>query len=138
MDEQELPEVEAEAEPVPASLMATLRVSSLPASANPTDIPDELAAPRQESEPISAGAIGSTCPALEPEIVQYLGQPIEFRIAVDDQGQVIYTEVSQSSQSDAYDQLGACLVEQWQFYPAVTDEQPVFSNLIVVLQIDEE
>jgi TonB family protein len=134
--ELDLPDVAISDEVTPANWTANLlNVGTIPASEDPTDIPEQPAIPNGDSLTVTADPLTSSCDA-EPEAYQFFGQPVELQVAIDETGQIFdKVQIRQSSGNSAYDDLAACLIREWEFTPAVSGGQPIASNLVIVITI---
>ncbi|MBD2460778.1 hypothetical protein H6G89_06945 [Oscillatoria sp. FACHB-1407] len=134
----DLPGVSISQNPVPASFVASVTASSIPASENPRDLPDQNAAPLTQSQEFLSDPAQSAC-IITPEVTRYFGETVSMQVVIDDQGQVAETVVrTPLIESQEYTDLAQCLVKTWQFKPAMSGGQPIYSdNLIVSITISQ-
>jgi TonB family protein len=137
VDPSQLAQVETEQEAEPVRLTALLQVASVPAEEleNP---PDTIAQPKDTVDGISrysfvADPTTSAClpnaeavPSIEAETA------VAVQVVTNEQGQVEEAILRQSSENPAYDDLVICLVENWEYQPAIAQGQPVASNALMV------
>ncbi|MEP0868402.1 TonB family protein [Trichocoleus desertorum AS-A10] len=127
-------------DPVPAEFQASLSVTE-PGGPGAVDFHDQLATPKATSKTFPSDPTSVSGCVLVPESVQYFGQSVELRIAIDEQGRVLddATVVRQSSGSESFDQLATCVIASWEFNPAFDRinnvESRVSSNLDVFVTI---
>jgi TonB family protein len=134
-----LGETEVEESPVPTRLIA--RISHQPIAqqdSNDVGMGDQPARPIQDRETFVSDPTVSAC-TVNPAVMTSLGTAVGLRVATDASGAVIEAIVQQSSQNPAYDELAACLVNNWQFEPAMYQGQPVDNDqLLVYITIEPE
>jgi outer membrane biosynthesis protein TonB len=117
---------------VPVSLTASLTTDAAPLDTN-QPLPDETAQPKTEVKRISGR---SPC-RVTPEVVRFLGKTVALQVATDETGQVVETVTQESSENPAYDRLATCLVENWEFSPAIAQGEAVANDgLVVRITID--
>lgn len=110
-------------------------------AASPPDLPDLLPL-EQAAQPqpdVQRFLTNSQLPPCDvtPEAVFFLGKTVALRVTTDAAGQVVQTVTEVSSQNLAYDELAACLVQNWRFKPAIIRGQPARSDgLIIQIKID--
>lgn len=119
--------------PIPASFSATLTVAPAPE-------PEGVVAPVLQDEPTKVFQSQVSRCVLHPEALHSFGQSVVLQIEVDAAGQVVTpVQVANSSQNDRYDQLAQCVVQEWQFKPAMTTQAsqklPVAGQLTVQVAI---
>lgn len=127
---------------VPSSFSASLSV-------NPpeTDIPagGKLAEPIEPARNFANNAgNGSACGLITPDLINYLGTPIQFRVIVDADpndpsvGKVADLTPLDGSGNSTYDSLAGCLLREWTFRTPSTDAtvEASSSEVIVTVQID--
>ncbi len=127
-----------------AMLDATLVPNYLTArlvAASPPDLPDlpPLEQAAQPQPDVQRFLTNSQLPPCDvtPEAVFFLGKTVALRVTTDAAGQVVQTATEVSSQNLAYDELAACLVQNWSFKPAIVRGKPARSDgLIIQIKID--
>lgn len=126
VSEEPVPETANQA--VPALLTASLTTDAAPSEPTSEPLPDETAQPKTEVKRISRR---SPC-RVTPEVVKFLGKTVALQVATDETGQVVDTVTQESSDNLAYDRLAVCLVENWEFKPAIAQGQAVANDGLVV------
>jgi hypothetical protein len=125
--------------------IAPARIVASVTSAQPgiQDIQDQPAQPKFDTSPvITLDPTEYGCAVLDAEGFRYLGQAVEFQVVIatvsPELGVISAPPTLRSgSGSETYDQVAACLLQEWEFYPAVTaGESPELSELIVRVRID--
>jgi TonB family protein len=130
ISEESVPETTRAA--IPAQLTASLTTDAAPLETSES-LPDQTAQPKTEVKRISRR---SPC-RVTPEVVKFLGKTVALQVATDETGQVVDTVTQESSENLAYDRLAVCLVENWEFKPAIAQGQAVANDgLVVRITID--
>ncbi|MDX2215973.1 MAG: hypothetical protein SFY66_22095 [Oculatellaceae cyanobacterium bins.114] len=130
----DLPGVSISQNPAPASFVANITTSPLPIG-QARDIPDQIAEPMTQSQEFISDPAQSEC-IITPEVTRYFGETVSIEVVIDNQGQVEQTFPQElSGESQEYTAFAECLVKRWDFKPAISGGEAVYSNLIVSITI---
>lgn len=114
-------------------LSASLKLDRLPTPPGEME-PEVMATPKHGvmAQTFANPAAFPCLPLVTPEATQFWGETVAVQVTTDAAGQVTGTQVQQSSDNPAYDNLAQCIVEHWEFEPARVNDQPVPDHSLLV------
>lgn len=122
-------------EPQPVQLQA--QIIELTTAENIQDIPGNNAEPLTDLRTLTADPTDPTSCIVPPNSIASFGQVVSFRLWIDSNGQVQEVFAADGSDNPDYLELARCIVQGWQFAPAMTDGMPHDSdNLVLSIAIE--